>query len=302
MKLFLRGFLAVISSSRTYHLFAVSSRALAGCICAGGQCLSESAFAPEIAKCQTCTLNSQCVGDPKGCLTGRTNRCQTCTEQALAISFRACIPGEQPAARPAPVSQPAPADQPASAGQPAPGTQTPPVANGQTNNATANPCISTAWLKERNLEHAAIRHADDANVMCIPGLPCGTPGHILRECSSGRGKCKLVTYREACEGRPDCIESTVAVSQLNNAFDWSSYRSSTVEGVTLELTSLSAHPHSKPWSPSRLIANVADHLNSIGLGSICNALAVFPHRFRSTFDRVMLSKLSSAILLLERHS
>jgi len=43
----------------------------------------------------------------------------------------------------------------------------------------------------------------------------------------------------------------------------------------LELTSLSAHALSSPKSPSRLMANVGDYLNRVGLGSICNAVALF---------------------------
>lgn len=126
------------------------------------------------------------------------------------------------------------------------------------------PCVSTAWLQSRGVAHATLRNAGSASVLCIPGsdLPCGTLGHLLRDGSS------LVSYREVCEKRTDCVESTMTVSQLSHTFDWSVYQSN-----GLELTSLSAHPASHNMSPSRMVANVADALNRGGLGAFTNAVA-----------------------------
>jgi len=126
------------------------------------------------------------------------------------------------------------------------------------------PCVSTAWLKSAGVAHATLRHAGMASVLCIPGstLPCGTPGHLLRQGAS------LVSYREVCATRT-CVESAMHVSQLSHTFDWSVYKS--VNG--LELTSLSAHPDSYNMSPSRIIAKFADALNRAGLGSVTNAVA-----------------------------
>lgn len=155
-------------------------------------------------------------------------------------------------------------------------------------------CIATAWLKQRGLENAAILHAGFCAVFCIPSLPCGTPGHLLRQCNKFL-RCTLVTYREVCETRSDCIESTTAVSQLSHSFEWSAFRApGKEEGTTLELTSLSVHSLSSPSSPYRFIANAADRLNSMGLGSICNAVALFAHRLNSDFPKFMVSESSGA--------
>lgn len=105
----------------------------------------------------------------------------------------------------------------------------------------ANPCISTAWIRPQSLEHATIRRAGVARVLCIPGLPCGTPGHLLRECRNGIHRCDLITYREVCAQFGVCITSTAPVSQLSHTFGWASFRVVSKLSV-LELTSLSAHP------------------------------------------------------------
>lgn len=130
--------------------------------------------------------------------------------------------------------------------------------------ATNNPCVSTAWLLYRGVAHATLRDAGVSPVLCIPGsgLPCGTAGHLLRE------KDSLVSYREVCEKRSDCVQSTMKVSQLSHTFDWSVYQSN-----GLELTSLSAHPNSAAMSPSRMVAKLADALNRVGLGAVTNAVA-----------------------------
>lgn len=145
------------------------------------------------------------------------------------------------------------------------------------NNTTA-PCIETAWLKKNDLMHQTIRHAGTTRVLCIPALPCATPGHLLRR------ERALVSYGEVCETRTDCIESTAAVSQLSHTYDWSRYAAG-----SLELTSLSAHPESTSSSPSRLLATLADVLNKNGLGSVCNFVAVLPYKFAASFERAILS-------------
>lgn len=143
-------------------------------------------------------------------------------------------------------------------------------------------CIATSWLRGRGLEHATIRHTGVAPVLCISrsSLPCATSGHLLRECTKGTRACKLKTYREVCQSREDCIESASAVSQLSHTFDWSQFKADGItERTTLELTSLSAHPYSGPSTPSRIFACIGNYLNSIGLGSLCNAAAKFTYRF-----------------------
>ncbi len=136
-------------------------------------------------------------------------------------------------------------------------------------------CISTAFLMEHGLGHAAIRHHGVAPVLCIPGLPCGSAGHLLRECTSEK-TCKLVSYAEVCEYRSDCMQSQMPVSQLKHSFDWSVYRIPSGEN-SLALTSLSAHPDAKSMSFSHIIAKTADLLNQVGLGRLCDVIASFPY-------------------------
>jgi len=142
-----------------------------------------------------------------------------------------------------------------------------------------NACISTAWLKERDLEHASIRAGTMSKVYCISdNLPCATPGHLLRDTTSG----KFLSYSEVCEMRLDCVESFMLVSQLDHTFDWSVYRSS-----NLELTSLSVHPLSTHAATAYLIANAADILNRAGLGVISNTIALIPVRYAIAMESII---------------
>lgn len=150
--------------------------------------------------------------------------------------------------------------------------------------ATAEPpCVSTEWLRMRRLLHEAIHHAGSAPVLCVPAgeLPCGTPGHLLRTTTD-----KLVSYQEVCEKRRDCVQSTMEVSQLSHAFDWSPFRS---DDGTLSLTSLSAHPDAPAgaWTTSRIVAHAADMLNNAGFGFVSNFVALCPHRVRDVSSSLM---------------
>lgn len=132
-------------------------------------------------------------------------------------------------------------------------------------------CVSTAWLVDNGLEEHTIHFGGVASVLCIPGLPCATFGHLLRYCEPFGG-CKLVTYDEVCKRRLDCTQTKTAVSQLSHTFDWSIYTSS---DKFLQLTSLSVHPRAGKMALSRLIAHVGDRLNSNGYGQLTNAISRF---------------------------
>ncbi len=135
--------------------------------------------------------------------------------------------------------------------------------------------ISTAFLMERGLGHAFIRHFGGAGVLCIPGLPCGTASHLLRECASD-ATCKLVSYAQVCQHRRDYVASKMAVSQLKHSFDWPQYHISS-GSTTLSLTSLSANPEASSIALSRIPAKMTDLLNQVGLGFICDAVATVHH-------------------------
>jgi len=140
----------------------------------------------------------------------------------------------------------------------------------KTNNKGQASCVSTAWIQEHKLEHATLGSSHFAKVLCVPGdkIPCGTPGHLLRSGQQG----SLMTYREVCEIRADCIESSMLVSKLSHSFDWSRFKNAN----GLELTSVSACPTSTPISPSRIVAVLADGLNRNGMGAICNFISELP--------------------------
>lgn len=130
-------------------------------------------------------------------------------------------------------------------------------------------CVSTVWLRQRGLAHATLGAPMFSSVLCIPGtgkLPCGTPGHLLRDRDGA-----LVSYEEVCRHRNDCVASAMLVSKLKHDFDWAVVE----DDDGLQLTSLSAHPFSSPGSPSRIVAYVADNLNRLGLGQLCNIITQF---------------------------
>lgn len=141
--------------------------------------------------------------------------------------------------------------------------------------AVARWCVSTTWLEQEGLSDAAIRNFESAPVLCIPGLPCATPGHLLRECKSGEKSCTLITYQEQCRQRSDCISSTMPVSRLRNTFDWSVYQAiGSSPDSTIHLTSISANPSSGPLSFSFTLARVADALVRNGLGVLCDGIVI----------------------------
>lgn len=147
------------------------------------------------------------------------------------------------------------------------------------------PCISTQWIRENGLEHAVIRNGKRAEVLCIPGLPCGTKGHLLRRCNTDGG-CTLMTYSEVCSSGSECVPSFMRVSQLSHSHDWTSYRSKTQDSMELILTSLSMHPSSNRYSLSRTIAYVTDAMNKNGFGWLSNMFALFRHNVRNAMKGI----------------
>ena len=134
------------------------------------------------------------------------------------------------------------------------------------------PCVSTEWLKVNGFESAALFHASSQSVLCVTGMPCGTPGHMLRACDKHTQNCRLVTYKEHCAATKLCTRAVMPVSQLSHAFDWSVVRAESAYN-TLFLTSVSAHPESSNrLSISRAIALVADKMNALGYGHLCDAV------------------------------
>lgn len=133
-------------------------------------------------------------------------------------------------------------------------------------------CVSTSWLEENGFSHAILRKTGLAKVLCLPDLPCATPGHMLRKYV--RNRYHLLTYAQVCAENNLCVESKTYVSQISHIQDWSFVKSG-----DLSLTSVSVDPNSKSMlSISRLIAHLADHMNAKGFGRISNIIVL--SRFR----------------------
>lgn len=213
-----------------------------------GTCAQPTLYRKDTAKCTTCSTDANCsTGKCQSVPDSIINRkiCIDCAAKPQETAFSGCFAKSS-------------------------ATSAAPFKSGAKKTSTPPPCVSTVWLRNNGLANFAIRHAGLARVLCIPHLPCGTPGHLLRD-----GNSNLVSYREVCKyRRSDCVESVMSVSQLSHTFDWSQFR--TIDD-SLSLTSLSAHPHSTRWSYSRIIAHLNDRMNKLGLGSVCNVVALFPH-------------------------
>jgi len=217
-----------------------------GCLCFAETCINPLKLEEQKGKCSPCTLASGCTV-PDFCLPG-FKICNACFKNIKEEITASCFKNENE-------------------------TQTIPGTN------IAWPCISTQWLVERGLQGAVLRNSgtSNQNVLCIPddngNIPCGTPGHLLREANTG----KLISYQTVCDERKDCIRSAMPVSQLSHDYDWSFYRTG-----KFELTSLSAHPDSKSndYAPSRILAALADMLNTAGLGRLCDSFVLLSHKIR----------------------
>ena len=147
-------------------------------------------------------------------------------------------------------------------------------------------CISTKWLRRNGYGHGILRSGGSTRVLCLPGLPCGTPGHVLRHCQGSN--CVLRTYSEICDSRADCTETELEVSQLRHDFDWS-----VLSAGTLTMTSVSMHPHAKFISTSRIIAHLGYILNRMGYGVVSDSIIIAKHgimnAFRSTLKNILVS-------------
>lgn len=178
--------------------------------------------------------------------------CNSCIQDATYYAISACIT-DKPSA--SPVSEQKPTDSE---------TETPVVAEPAPTPTTD--CVSTLWIEKNGFSDGIMKKFAKAPVLCIPDLPCGTPGHALRECDIGN-KCRLHTYKEICEDRNDCVQSVMPVSRLRSSFDWSAVTKTTSDvSGSLTMTSISMHPDASYISVSRMIANVAEKLIQNGMG------------------------------------
>ncbi len=219
-----------------------------------GICLNADDALRNLTKCERCVTNSTCGGIANYCRGPPLPICQTCGQNVVLKAATMCNDRTNTVANTNITATTAPSE-----------TET--YIHNRNAPTTAS-CVATSWLRHHRLTNAFIRHTGTSPVLCIPGLPCATAGHLLRECGSDTQKsCQLLSYLEVCLQHPQlgCVSSIMPVSQLSHTFDWSwvqvsigSANSATSTGhqkdnqhplqFTLTLTSLSIHPTSSPFS------------------------------------------------------
>lgn len=144
-------------------------------------------------------------------------------------------------------------------------------------------CVETEWLHENGLEQGILWDSGVARTLCIPGLPCGTEGHLLRKCDKN-GSCMLLSYKEMCEERTDCYSKYAKVSRLSAKFDWSSVQleNCSKDKNSITLTSLSIDTEGKDMGVSILVAFIGDKMISYGFGSVVDALSTTWDQLKNT--------------------
>jgi len=191
--------------------------------------------------------------------------CEDCGIEAAQKAINVCKPPAPPSSNPAPPSS-----------NPAPPSSNPVPPSPLPYTPIPTPCVSTAWLENNGHSEGIHLKGGESPVFCIPDFPCGTPGHIVRECNK-ENKCQLKTYAQICKDRGDCIENVEAVSQLKNSYDWSKVSRSACDlSGSLTLTSVSMNPNASKYSISSIIAHIGDSLNRNGYASITDALIHVP--------------------------
>lgn len=234
---------------------------VASCRCGGKLkysklCYKHKLLAKSMQRCRKCTDDSQCSTT---CLPPEKGGvCRDCVSEVTLMARETCFP---------------------TCGQEQEGEEC--IAPGLTPYSSGSRCVATAWLENNGHSKGIFKKLGNERVVCIPGFPCGTPGHMIRVCNSAQA-CQLKTYAELCAARMDCLESVVPVSQLKHSYDWSLVSSSTCDSsATLYLTSVSKNPGSSEYSLSSVIALIGDKLNRHGLGSITDVLISLPYTFRA---------------------
>ncbi len=260
-------------------------------------CVNKAVAVTLLSKCTPCRGNEDCPNDVCETLTGM---CAKCVITGMNAATKSCIPPKAATQKetdvvsettgpvieftPVPVEG-KPVQVPSTevsheieTTETSDGTSISVVGDDEMAESSPEPkkCVSTAFLRKHNLLDEAIVHGGSAKVLCIPGLPCGTSGHLIRKCNF-QGLCDLVSYKEVCENRVDCVESRMQVSQLSHKYDWSKFQIKS-DDTTFSLTSLSVDPESRStyFSFSRCVAIMTDFMIQYGMSSVCDVVAGSP--------------------------
>lgn len=160
------------------------------------------------------------------------------------------------------------------------GQQNPPLSSSQTNPGTSVglvnvKCVETEWLKRNGFSQGILREFGVAKTLCINGLPCGTEGHLLRDCNVD-GICKLVTYRDVCSRRGNCTVKYAEVSLISHKIDWSTVEEKECreQGRTLRLTSLSEDVEGRFIPISRFVASIGENAVEKGYGGVIDLVVL----------------------------
>lgn len=159
---------------------------------------------------------------------------------------------------------------------------------------SCNPkCVETEWLLENGFKEGILKESGVSHTFCLPDLPCGTAGHLLRECDE-KNTCKFVTYEEMCKKVSGCYSKITEVSRLKASFDWSVVKSNVYSNNrrSVSLTSLSIDLKGEKYLSSIFIAHLGDKMISYGQGRVVDALVTTwenLERFRISAGKSMIS-------------
>lgn len=256
------------------------------CTCTAGLCVDQQVAQEQVDKCAPCVEHADCPGEDL-CDSYVSGRCMECVIDSMDKATNDCSLVPTPiavvdevieeSAAPIEVLSAEPSTEYIESGESTEMTSDIDIIDEDDavvhtpEPVTSTKCIESAWLKRNNVEQHSLANYGMAPVLCLPqsNLPCGTHGHLLNVCEDG--KRELRTYREVCARLGNCVASTMTVSQISHAYKWSKFETM-LEGqqASVSLTSVSAHPESKWYSISRMVAFLVHRMNESGHGWICN--------------------------------
>lgn len=124
--------------------------------------------------------------------------------------------------------------------------------------------VETARVMKNGLAPGILKERGGSKVLCIPGLPCATEGHLFGE-RNQHGTCELVSYSKIRrESSFRCPVKFGPICRLWHSVDWSSVRISHHKaGKRLELTNVSEHVGGSLYYMLRGMAVTSYFLSSI---------------------------------------
>ncbi|KAI0557802.1 hypothetical protein FGB62_260g010 [Gracilaria domingensis] len=150
------------------------------------------------------------------------------------------------------------------------------------------PCVETEWLKQNGFTSGILREYGVTKTLCLNGLPCGTDGHLLRECSAS-AQCSLITYKEICKRKRECKVKYTSVSRISHNVNWSAVQAEECDedGNTVSLTSLSIDVEGPYMWPSYLIARIGEIAIAQGFGRVVDVIVLTWTDLTKNYDNIL---------------